>query len=55
MMAEDDVNIGTPITVRVNWPIRRHNKRIGLIMQGSVVRCDSGLIAIQRQHYAFSD
>jgi hypothetical protein len=55
MSSDHIVHVGTPLTVRVTWPIRRRNKTIALIVRGFVVRSEGGLIAIQKHQYSFDE
>ena len=53
MMCDGNVDIGTIVTVRLNWPVPQGDKRVILVLQGEIIRCESNRIAILHQEYDF--
>jgi len=51
MVCDQDVEIGTLVTVRLHWPILQRKKPVVLVVYGEIIRRESNRIAIlHRQH-----
>ena len=48
-----EIQVGAPVTVRLDWPIRQRSKQVVLVVQGEVVRWASGRVGILRRQYTF--
>jgi hypothetical protein len=51
LTCDQDVEVGTLVTVRLHWPIQQRKKQVILVVYGEIIRRDaSGLAILHRQH-----
>jgi hypothetical protein len=50
---DPEVEIGTLVTVRMNWPVAQRTKQVILVVHGEIIRRQAGGIAIRHRRHEF--
>jgi hypothetical protein len=50
---QSEIRVGRDVEVRIKWPRSRPRANLALIIEGSIIRCESGFVAIRRLRHEF--
>ena len=53
LSCEQEVEVGTLVTVRLNWPIPQRSKQVVLVVHGEIIRRQASGIAILHRRHEF--
>lgn len=53
MTCDEDVELGSLVTVRLNWPIQQRERRVILVLHGEVIRREPSRFAILHRRHEF--
>ena len=53
MTCDEDIRKGTPVTVRIQWPIGQGESQLSLVVRGIVVRREPDRVAILHRRHDF--
>ena len=53
LYCDQEVEIGTLVTVRLTWPIPQRNKQMVLVVHGEIIRRELRSVAIRHRRYEF--
>jgi len=51
--SQQEVEVGTLVTVRLNWPIPQRSKQVVLVMHGEIIRRQASGVAIRHRRHEF--
>ena len=53
LVCEDDVELGSLVTVRVHWPVQQRDRQVALVLHGEIIRREPSRIAILHRRHEF--